>query len=100
MAYYRGVKMSVREKQFRMNLDAIISEFINSRSDGYEGFEENLTADEWWEWVMFDVYDMKVIQPGFIRYCDGICKDLRFLGNVKMREIILEEARSNGLLEE
>lgn len=99
MPYYHGVRMSVREKQFRMNLDSILGGVENSVLDGYLTEEEvHMNADEWFEYVMTDMYHFKVVAPGVEVYRDNICRDLRFLGNARMKEIIIEEVEKEGWL--
>ena len=78
-----------REQQLRNNIEQIVNEYLNSQYD--YGIEEhpNMTEQEWFDFCVPDVYDMIQGESGTL-YADGICNDLKFLGNKKIREVIIE----------
>lgn len=92
--------MSTRKIQFYHNLDNIIGGYENGQLDSGKEVYPDLTANEWIEYVKAEIYDMKCDGRGATLYRNGICKDLRFLGNKYMNEAIVNEARKSGMLKE
>jgi hypothetical protein len=60
----------------------------------------NLTEQEWFEFCVPEIYDMKNNGGGFTMYTKGICDNLKFLGNETIRKVIIEIADSEGLVKE
>lgn len=81
--------------QFYRNLDDILGGYENGRMDDPETYVD-MTEDEWVEYVMCDIYNMKASGYGSCWYSTGICKDLKFLGKANMREAILKEVYAEG----
>lgn len=86
-----------REEQLRNNLEEIIYGYGNGQSDwGMEDYP-NLTKEQWLDYCVPEVYNMRC-DKGKTIYRDGICDDLRFLGNDKIKEVIMEIAGEEGLI--
>lgn len=87
-----------RERQFFNNLDNILGGYENGRFDFGEEQYPNLTAGEWIDYVMTDMYNQRSNGCGYTVYGDMIAGDLRFLGNKWMHEQIINEVRNEGWL--
>ena len=87
-----------REKQLRLNAEALLGEYLNGMCDCGEEEYPPMSRDECREWVVSQVYDMTSYGDGHIKYRDGICDDLRFLGNDTIFSIIDKVAEECGVL--
>ena len=85
-------------KQLRNNVDSVVGEYLNSQMDYGEEEYPNMTEQEWFDYCVSEIYDMKSDGRGFTRYADGICDNLKFLGNEVIRKAIIESADSEGLV--
>lgn len=84
-----------KEKQLRLNAEEIIYEYENGIHDcGYE----QMTEEELIKYVLSQVYDIKSNGDGVILEGKGICNDLKFLGNEKIHQVILEIGRQTDVL--
>lgn len=88
-----------REEQLRENLEELIYGYMNGQYDCGEEDYPNLTVEQWWNYCVPDIYNMRV-NRGSAVYHVGICDDLRFLGNEKIKEVIIDIASSEGLIAE
>lgn len=89
--------MNKMMKQLRNNVDQIVGEYLNSQMDYGEEEYPNLTEQEWFELCTAEIYDMKS-NCGCTWYGNGICDNLKFLGNDVIRKVIIEIASSEGLV--
>lgn len=85
-------------KQLYNNIDNVVGGYLNSQSDYGEEEYPNLTEQEWFELCTSEIYDMKCNGRGGTWYADGICDNLKFLGNEVIRKAIIEVANSEGLV--
>ena len=91
--------MDKREKQFRNNLDFILGGYENSMLDYPEQFPQ-LSKDAVLDMVKSEIFDLKNDGCGWTQYGEGICEDLKFLGNDNMDRIIIKEAIKSGVIED
>ena len=84
-------------KQLRKNVDSIVGMYLNGQSDYGEEEYPNLTEQEWFDQCVPDIYHM-LCDRGSTWYADGICDNLKFLGNDTIRKVIIEIADSEGLV--
>lgn len=89
--------MDKREKQFRNNLDFILGGYEYGMDDYPEDFPP-LSKDAVLAMVKSEIFDLKSDGQGWTQYGDGICEDLKFLGNARMNKIIIEEAIKSGVI--
>lgn len=85
-------------RQLRNNVNETIWMYLNGQMDEGEEMYPNLTEQQWWEYCVPEIYNMQSDGGGFTRYADGICDNLKFLGNDVIRKVILEVADEEGLL--
>lgn len=86
-------------EQLRNNVDELIGSYLNGQIDYGEKDYPNLTSEQWWNYCVPDVYNMKNNGHGVTAYGDGICDNLKFLGNDTVMKVIVESADREGLLE-
>lgn len=87
-----------RQKQLENNVNAILGLYENGMTDyGTEEYPP-MTEDELVEYVTSQIYDMKDYGNGRTQYKEGICKELKFIGNKKIRETILTLASEYSIL--
>ena len=91
--------MDKREKQFRNNLDFILGGYENSMLDYPEQFPP-LPKNAVLDMVKSEIFDLKSDGCGWTQYGEGICEDLKFLGNDTIDKIIIEEAIKLGVIED
>ena len=85
-------------KQLRNNVERLVFEYGNGQCDyGTEDYP-NLTEQQWWDYCVPEIYDMKNDGGGRTLYAKGICDNLRFIGNERIRALIVEVAAGEGLL--
>lgn len=77
---------NAREKQAKRNAESIIGEYINGIYDGYE--EPFKSMDELIAYVYPQMFDIMNMGGGRERFQKGICDDLKFLGEDRIKEII------------
>ena len=70
-----------REQQLQNNVEEILNYYCNSMTDFGEEEYPPMTKEEYREYVISELYDMKSDGGGHTRYKKGICDELRFLGN-------------------
>lgn len=85
-------------EQLRNNVDELIGSYLNGQIDYGEKDYPNLTSEQWWNYCVPDVYSMKNDGSGTTVYCDGICDNLKFLGNDTIMKVIIESVDGVGLL--
>lgn len=85
-------------KQLRNNVDNVVGGYLWGQVDYGEEEYPNLTEQEWFEFCTSEIYDMKCDGRGCTWYGDGICDNLKFLGNDVIRKVIIEVADSEGLV--
>lgn len=85
-------------KQLRNNVDEVVCVYLNSQMDWGEEDYPNLTAEQWWNYCVPDIYNMKNDGSGTTVYCDGICDNLKFLGNDMIMKVIVESVDREWLL--
>lgn len=91
--------MKARKMQLQNNVEQVIDEYLNGIYDYPEEYLE-MTLEECREYVTSQIYDMKSNGHGHTFYKDGICDELRFLGNEYIYKIIDEYAIANGIIKE
>ena len=92
------MKESELMQQLRNNVDQVVGIYLNSQMDYGEEEYPNLTEQQWWDECVPEIYHMKTNGRGLTLYGDGICDNLKFLGNDTIRKMIAEIADSEGLL--
>lgn len=85
-------------KQLRNNVESLVGGYLNSQTDYGEKEYPNLTEQEWFDYCVVEIYDMKDNGCGRTLYANGICDNLKFLGNETIRKVIVEIADSEGLV--
>ena len=85
-------------KQLRNNVEQVVCEYLNGQVDYGEEEYPNLTEQEWFDYCIYEIYDMKSNGHGITRYANGICDNLKFLGNDVIRKVIIEIANGEGLI--
>lgn len=85
-------------KQLRNNVENAVGIYLNGQMDYGEEEYPNLTEQEWFDFCVPEIYNMKDNGSGITVYADGICDNLKFLGNNVIRKVIAEIADSEGLL--
>lgn len=79
-----------RQSQLVENIEYVVGEYYNGMLDDPEEYPA-LTKEECIEYVKDSIYDMKV-SGSHCRYKDGICDDLKFLGDEYIDKQIMELA--------
>lgn len=85
-------------KQLRNNVESVVGIYLNDQMDCGEEEYPNLTEQEWFDFCVPEIYNMKYNGSGITKYADGICDNLKFLGNNVIRKVVVEIADSEGLL--
>lgn len=93
------IEMKIRKMQLQNNVEQIIDEYLNGMYDYPEDYPE-MTVEECREYVTSQIYNMKSDGHGHTFYGDGICDELRFLGNDYIYKVIDEYANANGIIKE
>lgn len=89
-----------KEKQLQYNVEEVLDMYLNGMYDyGEEDYPE-MTIEECREYVTSEIYDMRSDGHGHTRYANGICDDLKFLGNDYIYSVIDEYAKGNGIIKE
>ena len=91
--------MNKTELQLINNLNDIFGGYANGMSDAPEDFPA-LNIDECYTLAIPEIYNMKSDGEGTTYYGKDICRNLRFLGKLKIKEAILEIASDCGVLKE
>lgn len=91
--------MKARKIQLQNNVEQVIDEYLNGTYDFPEEYPE-MTLEECREYVTSQIYDMKSNGHGHTFYRDGICDELRFLGNEYIYKVIDEYAIANGIIKD
>lgn len=91
--------MRNRKIQLQNNVEQVIDEYLNGMYDYPEDYPE-MTVEDCREYVASQIYDMKSDGHGTTFYRDGICDELRFLGNDYIYKVIDEYAVANGIIKE
>lgn len=86
-------------EQLRNNVDEVVGCYLNGQMGYGDEDYPNITAERWWNYCVPDIYNMKNNGHGTTVYCDGICDNLKFLGNDTIMKVIVESADRDGLLE-
>ena len=82
------IYMKARKMQLQNNVEQVIDEYLNGIYDYPE------------EYVTSQIYDMKSNGHGHTFYRNGICDELRFLGNEYIYKVIDEYAIANGIIKD
>lgn len=91
--------MKARKMQLQNNVEQVIDEYLNGIYDYPEEYPE-MTLEECREYVTSQIYDMKSNGHGHTFYRNGICDELRFLGNEYIYKVIDEYAIANGIIKD
>ena len=91
--------MNARKMQLQNNVEQVIDEYLNGIYDFPEEYPE-MTLEECREYVTSQIYDMKSNGHGHTFYRNGICDELRFLGNEYIYKVIDEYAIANGIIKD
>ncbi len=85
-------------QQLKNNVEEVLDMYSNGMSDyGLDEYPE-MTVDECREYVTGQIYDMKSNGSGYTVYRDGICEDLKTLGNTVIYPVIDEYAADLGII--
>ena len=90
--------MTKREKQLENNLYAIFAMYENGMYDEGEENYPQMDLEDCIDYAIGQVYDMMDDGMGTTYYRDGICKDLKFLGNDYINKEISRIAADCGVL--
>ena len=90
--------MNANVKQLRLNVEELVYGYLNGQTDCGTDMYPNLTPEQWFDYCVPEIYNMYVKAQGSTWYRDGICDNLRFLGNDTIREVIVEIAKGEGLV--
>ncbi len=87
----------MRKKQALLNIEYIVSSYANGISDcNYPILKEKEAI----EYVKSQLYDIKVTHNGsVVEMEEGICKDLKFLSNEVLDEMIVEMCKELGIID-
>ena len=88
-----------KEKQLQYNVEEVLDMYYNGTLDFPKDYPE-MTIEECREYVTSEIYDMKSDGHGHTRYAQGICDDLKFLGNDFIYNAIDTYAKDLGLIKE
>ena len=91
------MKMTIDQKQLQNNVEEVLDEYLNGMYD-YPDEYPQMTVEECREYVTSQIYDIKSNGGGMTMYKDGICDNLRFLGNEYIYKVIDEYADGNGII--
>ena len=91
--------MNIMEQQLRKNVEEVLDEYLNGMYDYPEDYPE-MTIDECRKFVTEQIYNMKSNGGGHTVYRNGICDELRFLGNDYIYNVIDKYAIENGIIAE
>ena len=89
--------MNIKQKQLQNNVEQVVDEYLNGMYDYPEDYPE-MTIEECRKYVTEQIYDMKSNGHGRTFYGNGICDDLRFLGNDYIHKVIDEYAMESGII--
>lgn len=89
--------MNKDEKQLKLNVEAVLDMYLNGMCDEPDIYTE-MSKTECRMYVIGQIYDMKDYGNGRTKYKDGICNNLKFLGNEYINSVIDKYARDNGIL--
>ncbi len=85
-------------EQLRNNVETLVYEYGNGQTDCGKEEYPNMTGHQWFNYCVPDIYDMINDGCGCTRYINGICKELKFLGNEVIYNVIVDIADEEGLL--
>ena len=88
-----------KEKQLQYNVEEVLDMYYNGTLDFPEDYPE-MTIEECRKYVTSEIYDIKSDGHGHTRYANGICDDLKFLGNDFIYNVIDTYAKDLGLIKE
>lgn len=91
--------MTIDQRQLQYNVEQVLDEYYNGMEDYPEEYPE-MTIEECRKYVTEQIYDMKSNGSGHTRYANGICDNLRFLGNEYIHKVIDEYAIGNGIIKD
>ena len=89
--------MTSDERQLQRNVEYVLDGYYNEMTD-YDA--SPMTKDECRTYCTDLIYDMKYDGSGHCKYKDGICDNLKFLGNEYIYGVIDQYAYENGILKE
>ena len=89
----RTIQRADDKQQLRNNVERVLDEYYNGMSDFGEEEYPQMSVDECREYVTSQIYDMLDNGSGHTVYADGICDNLRFLGNDYIYSVIDEYAK-------
>lgn len=87
------------KKQLENNLNDILGGYMNGMDD-YPDEYPQMTLDKCISYCIPDIYDQISDGAGFTRYREGICDNLKFLGNDYIYSEIKRIADECGILKE
>ncbi len=90
--------LNKRQRQLENNLNCIFGMYANGMSDNGEEEYPRFTEEEAIAYAKDQIYDMLDTGWGRTSYRDGICKDLKFLGNKYIEERIIAIAEECDVL--
>lgn len=94
-----GDSMTADKRQLQLNVEAVLDLYLNGMTDDPDEYPE-MTKEQCRDYVTSQIYDMKDWGGGRTTYKDGICDNLRFLGNEYIYGVIDKYAKENGILKE
>ena len=89
--------MTIDQKQLKNNVEEVLDEYLNGMEDYPDEYPE-MTIDECREYVTSIIYDIKSNGRGITRCGNGICDNLKFLGNEYIYSVIDEYAKGCGII--
>lgn len=87
-----------KKAQLKANVEQVIWEYANGVNDCGEEEYPLLTETEAIKYAKDQIYDMKSDGCGWTVYREGVCDDLKFLGDEYIDEQILNEAYEAGII--
>ena len=85
-------------KQLHNNVESLVYMYQNGQYDCGEEEYPNMTGQQWFDYCVPEIYNIKCDGYGREWCGDGICEELKFLGNAVIYNIIADIADSEGLL--
>lgn len=97
---YRLMKQLPTMEQLKVNVEECLEMYSNGMSDYGEGEYPQMTIDECRQYVTSEIYNFMSDGHGRTVYGDGICDNLKTLGNDVIYPIIDEVAKDLDIIKE
>ena len=89
-----------KEKQLQNNVEEVLDMYYNGMLDCGEDEYPTMSKEDCRKYVTAEIYNIQSDGHGYTRYREGICDDLKFLGNEVIFAAIDKYADELGILKQ